>query len=189
MNEDELQDIVDDIEEDREEESNLIRSLKRVYIVIIILIILALLIINTNTGNFLVNLYASKVASSVLDADYNYELKSGGKVIFRQDVYENLLVIHDDNQQHEFKVCLTGFKTESNYYVTGLYEPRIINQEVFSVTAIRCNNETVVSLHSHPPMSCIFSNQDQTSFKQFKQTNPNGIYAVMCSENRMSFLE
>ena len=189
MDQDELQDIIDDIEEDKVEESNLIKSLKRVYILLIVLIIFSLLIINTNTGNYLMNIYASKIASSVLDADYNFELKSGGKVIFVQEVYEQLISIYDDNQEHEFKVCLTGFKTEDNYYVQGLYQPRIINQEVYSVTTIRCNNETIVSLHSHPPMRCIFSDQDQRSFGYFKQTNPNGIYALMCEKDRMSFLE
>jgi proteasome lid subunit RPN8/RPN11 len=219
-----LDDLKSSIEEARVEESKLVKGLKRVYILVIVLIIVTLLLMSTNAGYYILDFYSSNIASSKLTNDYAFEFNNG-VVHFEPDVYEDLLKIYYQNQEHEIKVCLIGYiatrqnndtalqnnkifmKNESNvneldclnnekncykeeldYYVIGLYIPKITKQEVYSVRAEICNQETIVSLHSHPPLRCIFSDQDQQSFEYFKSINPDAIYGLMCDKDRMSFM-
>ncbi len=174
-------------EHEHEEESPIKRFLKRTYIIIIALFLIVLLIVNTNAGYHLISLFNGKIISSTLQEDYSFDLKFGGKVFFKENIYEILREIYIKNQKAEFKACLTGYKEDNNYIVTGLYTPKIYAQDVFSVTSQICNNETIISLHSHPPFRCIFSEQDITSYNRFKQINEDAIIALMCDVDRLSF--
>ena len=172
---------------DEPEESPVKRFLKRTYIVIIALFLILLLIVNTNTGYHLISLFSGKIVSSTLQEDYSFDLRYGGKVFFEKNIYDVLRDIYIRNQKTEFKVCLTGDKEDNNYLITGLYTPKIYAQDVFSVTSQICNNSTIISLHSHPPLRCIFSEQDITSYNRFKQINSDGMIGLMCGEERLSF--
>jgi proteasome lid subunit RPN8/RPN11 len=49
-----------------------------------------------------------------------------------------------------------------------------------------CNKETIIDLHTHPFLHCIFSNQDIDSYEKYRKYNPDAIMALMCEENRVS---
>ncbi|MBN2368740.1 hypothetical protein JXC34_06985 [Candidatus Woesearchaeota archaeon] len=170
-----------------QEESRLKRFFKRAYIILLALFLVMLLLVNTNTGYHLLSVISGKIASSTLNENYEFELRGGIKVIFQKEIFEELRTLYQNNQKNEFKVCLTGNKQNSDYVVEGAYVPEIYKQDVYSVTSQICNNETIISLHSHPPMRCIFSEQDLKSYESFRRINPDGIIALMCGEERMNF--
>lgn len=173
----------------KKEESKLFKFLKRTYIVIIAFVLLTLLLVNTQTGYHLVSIISGNLVSSTLNEDYSFDLKQGGKVFFEESFWSQLSEYYKENQKYEFKLCLVGYKEENtdNFYVTNIYKPYIYKQDVFSVTSTPCNSSTIVSLHSHPPLHCIFSEQDMRSYEQFKQINPDGIVALMCDKEKFTF--
>ncbi len=182
-----LKEIADELEEDIKEESRLMQVFKRSYVIVISLILVFLLLANTNMGYHLVSLFSGRIVSSSMNPDYTFDLKLGGKAYFEKETYAELLQMYKENQKHEFKACLLGKKEGKDYFITGLYVPRIYNQEVYSVTSEMCNADTIISLHSHPPLRCIFSEQDIISYNRFKERNKNGIIGLMCGEERISF--
>ncbi len=173
----------------KEEESIVFRKLKRVYIVAIALILLALLLVNTQTGYHLINLASGNLVSSTLDENYSFDLKQGGKVYFEQSLWNVLEQYYKDNQKAEFKLCITGQKQGMDFYTESIYQPYIYSQDVFSVTATPCNSSTIISLHSHPPLHCVFSEQDMRAYETFRQISPDGIVALMCGDQKLTFYQ
>lgn len=182
-----LKEIAEELDEDIKEESKLMKLFKRSYIIVLSLIMVFLLLANTNMGYHLVSLFSGRIVSSTLNSDYSFDLKLGGKAYFEKEVYDRLLQMYNDNQKHEFKACLLGNKKDKDYFITGIYVPLIFKQEVYSVTSEMCNTSTIISLHSHPPLRCIFSEQDIISYNRFKERNKDGIIGLMCGEERISF--
>jgi hypothetical protein len=170
-----------------EEESKLKKLLKRTYVVGIALFLVFLFLVNTLPGYHIVSLVSGRLVSSTLQEDYSFSLKNGGIVIFQLAVFENLRELYLDNQQHEIKVCLTGDKNNSTYHVTGMYIPKIYHQDFRSVSSEFCNSETIVTLHSHPFLSCIFSDQDIKSFNNYRKSNPDALLGLMCEQERFTF--
>ncbi|HLG24413.1 MAG TPA: hypothetical protein VI564_05785 [Candidatus Nanoarchaeia archaeon] len=119
----------------------------------------------------------------------NNEIKINehAKIIFENSSYDSLLEIYYQNQQHEFKACLIGTKTEGNYYVNSIVIPQILHQDFSSVTAMPCKSDAVISLHSHPYKSCYFSLHDISTYKYVKEINSLAIMAVMCEAGRFNF--
>ena len=183
----EIKEVQEEHEELKKEESKLFKTLKRIYVIIIALVLLSLLLVNTQTGYHLVSLVSGKLVSSQLNEDYSFDLKQGGKVYFDELVWKQLSYIYENNQKHEFKVCVTGEKVNNSYYATGIYEPYIYKQDVFSVTYQPCNSSTIISLHSHPPLSCVFSQQDMRSYEMFQTINKDGIVGLMCDWDTLTF--
>ena len=177
------QEIVDELEE----ESKFVKIFKKLYLIVMALVLVTLLLVNTNTGYHLISFFSGRIVSSNINKDYSFDLKFGGKIFFSETVWNALSTVYQNNKKHEFKICLTGFKEDNNYYVKGIYMPKIYNQEVFSVTSQMCSKETIISLHSHPPFRCIFSEQDINSYNQFFRINPDAIIGLMCGETRLSF--
>jgi proteasome lid subunit RPN8/RPN11 len=183
-----LKKIAEEIEEDVKEESRLMKLFKKTYIIVITLIIVTLLLANTNLGYHMVTLLSGKIISSTMNPDFTFDLKYGGEVKISEPMMLRLQQLFRENQKTEFKACLLGKKEGDDYVVDDIYVPLIYKQEVYSVTSEMCSEGTIISLHSHPPMRCIFSEQDITSFNQFRQErNKDGIIALMCGEDRMSF--
>jgi proteasome lid subunit RPN8/RPN11 len=172
--------------EDYEEERKLKIFLKKTYLIIISVIIIVLLVINSAPGYHVISVLSGKIVSTTLNEDYTFDIYTG-QVVFEKEVFEKLQEIYFSNQKHEFKVCLIGEKQGSNYLVNDIYVPYIYRQDVFSVTSHPCNQSTIISLHSHPPLRCIFSEQDIISFNNFRKINPDGIIGLMCDEDRLSF--
>lgn len=185
MTENDLLDEELDIEE--QEESRLKIFLKKTYIIILAIILLLLFVINSAPGYHVISVLSGKIVSSTLNEDYTFDLKYGGKVLFEKGVFERLRQIYLANQKHEFKVCLQGYKENKNYFANDIYIPRIYKQDVFSVSSQLCDKDTIISLHSHPPLRCIFSQQDIRSFESFRRINPDGIIGLMCNKERLSF--
>lgn len=185
----EIKEFQEEREELKKEESKLFKFLKRTYIIVLALVIFTLLLVNTQTGYHLISLMSGNLVSSTLNNDYSFDLRQGGKIYFVKNTWDMLSTYYDENQKYEFKLCLTGYKEEnkSDYYITGIYQPYIYAQDVFSVTAQLCNSSTIVSLHSHPPLHCVFSEQDMRAYEQFQQINVEGILGLMCDKERMTF--
>jgi proteasome lid subunit RPN8/RPN11 len=177
---------IEDIDK-QEEESRFRKVLKKTYVLITVFLLLILFLVNTAPGYHLISVLSGKIVSSTLEEDYTFNLKYGGKVVFNKKVYENLRQIYQENQKHEFKACLQGEKKNKDYYVDGIYIPKIYSQDVFSVSSQICNSSTIISLHSHPPLRCIFSEQDIKSYNNFKQINPRAMLGLMCDEERLTF--
>ena len=149
----------------------------------LILIVLTYLV----PGNNLLDIIEGRFVSYPLEEDFFVSLRSGGKVIFGSEVYEELKIIYLEEQKNEFKVCLIGNKFGDDYKINDLKKPVIYNQDVFSVSAEQCGKETLIPLHSHPKNRCIFSFQDIKSYEAFKKINPDAIIGLMCEQKRFSF--
>ena len=150
---DDMKEYQEEREELKKEESRLFKFLKRTYIIIILFIILTLLLVNTQIGYHLISLASGSLVSSTLNEDYSFDLKQEGKIYFDILTWKALEDYYMDNQKYEFKLCLTGYKEKNttNYFISGIYQPYIYKQDVYSVTSEMCNSSTIVSLHSHPP--------------------------------------
>lgn len=110
--------------------------------------------------------------------------KDNIKYYFKPDVLDALQKYYVENQDAEFKLCLEGFVKEEGYYITSFYEPVIYFKNPITVHSAICNESTIIDLHSHPLRSCIFSDQDITTYRIL---NRKTIGAVMCDVNRFNF--
>jgi hypothetical protein len=182
---DKIQKDLDEIQKVLNEEDKPNR-LKKIYLGIISIFMLLLMITYVLPGYHLFYILSGQIVSTKV-IDYKANLKFGGSVIFDPQVYETLKTYYLANQKTEFKICLLGDKADNNYYVSDLYIPKTYSQTFQSVRAELCNEETIITLHTHPFLRCIFSNQDIRSYKVFKTVNPNGISGLMCSEDRFTF--
>lgn len=100
------------------------------------------------------------------------------QIVFENNSYNKLLDIYNQNKENEIKVCLTGIYN-GNYTIYDLYIPKIYSQTTREVVSEPCYN-SIISLHSHPRMFCIPSDQDFKSFSTFEQENT--LMMVMCKE-------
>jgi len=177
---------IDEEKNEEEKQSKVKLFLKKTYILLIALFLIFLLTINSGPGYHIISLLSGKVVSSTLNEDYTFTLKNGKNVFFGK-TFEILRETYRNNKDNEFKVCLTGEVKDGNYYVENIYVPKIIEQTPLSVTSSFCNEQTIISLHSHPPFRCIFSEQDIKSYNIFKQRNSQAIIGLLCEEERITF--
>jgi xanthine/uracil/vitamin C permease (AzgA family) len=186
--EDDLKNAKIEIKEIDEEEE--LRKLKRKKIFIAILgIFMAVLVITYLVpGSYVLSILEGQVTSYKLNSDLTIDLKNGDKIIFDNSTYEQLKQMYFAEQRSEFKACLEGYKENSNYLVTGLYVPETLSQSFSHVTANLCNNSTIISLHTHPYMHCIFSYQDIQGLDAVRKVNPDAIIGLMCETNRFNFV-
>jgi len=178
--------MVDD-NQDYEEESKIKKILKKTYVIVISLFLISLIFFSTSVGEHFLYYVAGRVVSSDMNSDYSFNLKNDVDILFDKTTFEALRKIYTDNYDQEVKVCLTGKKENKTYVVKGLYVPEIYEQGSFHVISAGCDKNTIISLHSHPPLRCIFSSQDHLSYAQFKQINPDGLLGLMCKEERFTF--
>jgi hypothetical protein len=184
MDKKELELLEEGLEEFKEEESEFKKALRKIYIIIIALFLVLLILANTLAGSFLVFSINGRISSvTIKDNVINFANKS---IYFEPAISDKLKQFYIDNQKTEIRLCLTGKKEGNNYNVTGIYTPEIYKKDVFSVTSRMCSRETVIDLHTHPFLHCIFSNQDITSYEKYRKYNPDAIMALMCEENRFS---
>jgi proteasome lid subunit RPN8/RPN11 len=108
------------------------------------------------------------------------------KIFFQNETYDMLRTIYFRNQQHEFKACLLGYQTGTDYIVTNIALPEIISQDLRSVTAKPCPRSTIIDLHSHPVKRCHFSLHDLHVYDRIRNQNPSNLIAVMCEHNRFN---
>ena len=179
--------IIDDLEFELEDEEIIKNKTKKKRILTISVLLIALVVINSYSGYHIINYFNTLMVSTTIDNNFEMNLKYGGKINFDIKTFTKLQNYYLKNQELEFKACLTGKKDNNDYYVTGMYFPKMIQQTVHSVRAEMCNKETIISLHTHPYLSCIFSEQDMKTYSKFIITNPDSIYGLMCAKNRFTF--
>lgn len=177
-------------EKNSPEHKSLINLLKFLMIFSAILVIILIFLTYTGGGSGL-EFLKSRVVSYKINGNI-ININNNQRIVFvndltNQDIYSELKQFYLTNQEKEFIVCLTGNKTNNDYYITGLYVPDIYQQTVYSVTSEQCNSETIIPMHSHPPNRCIFSDQDIESFNRFREKNPDAIFGVMCDVDRFGF--
>lgn len=167
------------------EESKIKSFIKKLSLFLIFLFLLYLFLSIFLFGFNIFSILEGRVESNKLDS-FKVDFKNGS-VIFNEDVYSQLKQIYLTTQKNEFKVCLTGYKKDLNYFVDGLYIPKTFEQTFNSVEAQICDDKTIISLHSHPFKRCLFSSQDIQNFNYFRKINPDGIIGLMCEVDRFTF--
>lgn len=178
--------IPEDFNPEPEEQHPALKVISNIFFGVMAVFIAFLFISYFVPGNSLTTYFQGRTASATIE-DYQVDIKGGGIVVFEPEVYNKLLAIYEEEQEHEFKVCLHGRKEGADYFVDGLSVPTLFSQSVFSVSAAQCDNTTVISLHSHPFRSCVPSSQDLRSQQAFKQINPDSIGGLICENNRFTF--
>ena len=126
------------------------------------------------------------IDSSVLEDDMSLSLNFGGHLYFINGSYETLLDIYNENELLEIKACLFGEKLNDDYFISEVVQPVIYSQSYTHVSAERCSNSSLVSLHSHPYKSCYPSHQDFVSFSYVKMENNDSQMAIMCDKTRFN---
>ncbi|MEM3374313.1 MAG: hypothetical protein QXE31_03770 [Candidatus Woesearchaeota archaeon] len=186
-----LIELEDEILESQQEESELKKILKKTYIILITFFIIFLLISNL-LGFHILNILFGKIISTEINDNYEIILNNK-KIIIGKENYNALLSIFRQNQKSEIKMCLYGnISNEQNlgyqvYNVKGIYIPKIYGSDVYKVVSEICDDKTLIELHTHPILHCIFSNQDIESYNQIKWDSPNVIIGLMCDEKRFNF--
>lgn len=173
------------IMEEWEEERKPSLTLKIIVIAIIILIVLFFAI----SGTIREILYGI-FKSSKIKGDFSIDIKNieyAEKLIFINNSYSKLLEVYDENIQLEFKACLLGYIEEKDYIISEIFIPEMSLQTATKVISEPCPSETLVSLHSHPELHCLPSDQDMVSYIKLKESNEKAILAVMCSKERFNF--
>ena len=113
----------------------------------------------------------------------NDEIYFSDKTIyFGNSTYSRLLEIYDKNLGREFKACLIGIY-DKDYFIYDLYIPKTYEQQPSEIISEPC--DAIISLHSHPKMFCIPSQQDFKSFKQEK----SDLMLIMCEKDRFTIYE
>ncbi|MBS3131841.1 hypothetical protein J4212_05385 [Candidatus Woesearchaeota archaeon] len=167
------------------EESEGFRIFKKAIIVFVSIFLMFLFLSYFLLGNNIFDILASR--SSSFTASNGRIIFGGGTITFQEEAYQNLLEIYNENQQHEFKACLMGYKSGKNYFVEKIEAPKIISQDFSSVRAEPCREGTIIDLHSHPYKSCYLSVHDLTTLKYVKAANKDAFLGVMCEPDRFNF--
>ena len=89
-------------------------------------------------------------------------------------------------QEVEFSVCLEGYKSGDDYYVTYAYQPEMYSQSFNQVSFERCSEETLIMLHTHPYKSCTASDTDMNTLASNQVDNPELLMVVMCEPDKFS---
>ncbi|MBU0962615.1 MAG: hypothetical protein KKD48_01790 [Nanoarchaeota archaeon] len=163
-------------EEEIEEKPSLF---KRIF-VIIIAIFLLILMLSYFTLFGVRDILEGIAGSHKMQDDKIYFFNK--TISFENNSYNRLLEIYDKNLGNEFKACLVG-EYDKNYFIYDLYIPKTYEQKPSEVISEPC--DSIISLHSHPKMFCIPSQQDFKTFKQEK----SDLMLVMCEKDRFTIYE
>ncbi|MBR9676159.1 hypothetical protein GOV05_04065 [Candidatus Woesearchaeota archaeon] len=128
----------------------------------------------------------SNLISERVDDTYSLNLEDGTLIVFSENVY-NLLSATYNVDDKEFKVCLKGSVDGSLITLDDYYLPKIISRTFMMVRSEACDNETIVSMHSHPSGWCYFSKQDIRSYENLKERNPEAFIGLICGVDRFNF--
>ncbi|MAG92030.1 hypothetical protein CMO83_05120 [Candidatus Woesearchaeota archaeon] len=167
-------------------ESKFSKIIKKSSIVIISLVMVFLIISYVLPRYSIFRIIAGQLNSYEVD-DNVIILKNNQKIIFENNTYDELLGIYLDNQEHEFKACLIGNKQDNNYHVEKIEIPKIFSQTFSSVSAEPCEQDAIISLHSHPFKSCFLSVHDVRGYRFVRDINEDAIIGIMCESNRFNF--
>ena len=190
--------IQNDAENDNTEESKFSRFFKRLSLFIIGIFLVYLSLTYLGIGPYMLQIFEGQIVSTEVNENFTLAIGNQTKVMFEKEVYHELLAYYVAHQRYEFAACFFGnvteikttdneTTTEKTYVLTEMEIPRMYSQSVHRVISTGCPTETLVSLHTHPYKHCLFSEQDINSFFIFRQRAPNGLFALMCEEDRFTF--
>ncbi len=176
---------------DKTEESKYASLFKRLFLFFIGIFLLYLSLTYLGIGSYMLQIFEGQIVSKEVNENFTIAIGNQTTVIFEQNVYNDLLVYYIAHQRYEFAACFFGNLTqiagEKVYTLTAMEIPHMYSQSVHRVLHAGCPQETLVALHTHPYKQCLFSEQDINSFFTFHKSAPNGLYALMCEENRFTF--
>jgi hypothetical protein len=166
---------VEEIEEPR---------IKRIFVIIIALFLIFLMlsfaVVTFPVDDIIVSLTSSaKIQDGLVQQDIEIQ--------FNTNTYDELLEIYNDQQAHEFKVCLLGEIQEEVYHIDQIIIPITFSQTFNQVVSEPCPQETLIALHSHPFNHCIASEQDLNNLEEAKKVNPDAVIGIMCAPERFNF--
>jgi hypothetical protein len=151
-----------------------------------------LLLIGFFLLTLIVSLSFSYYVSNIITSEQttnNVLMFKNETVTFEGNTLKLLQQHYLDNEHREIKACLYGIKEYTNYRVTKIEFPRVIDASVHHVRAIPCPINTLIDLHSHPINSCLASEHDVTIYNEFrKPSNPDLRIMIMCSKNRFAIV-
>jgi len=160
------------------EESKIKKIIIKILAIFLIILMLTFFLTSTHTRLTLAGL----IESSNMD---NLKIKNTN-IIFNNEVKKELNKLYHQNLELEFKVCLSGNIEENTYYINQIYQPETYHQSYNKVIAEPCKDTDLISLHSHPHLRCIPSEQDLKNHNNLKQKNPKALMMIMCEENRFN---
>lgn len=167
---------MEDYQEEIEEKPSLFRKIFAVIIAVFLLILMLSYFTLYGVRDILEGL----VGSHKIQDDKIYF--SNKTIHFDNNSYDKLLEIYNKNLDKEFKACLTGVY-DKDYFIYDLYIPKTYEQQPSEVISEPC--DSIISLHSHPKMFCIPSQQDFKTFKQEK----SDLMLIMCEKDRFTIYE
>ncbi|MBS3172574.1 hypothetical protein J4438_03270 [Candidatus Woesearchaeota archaeon] len=147
--------------------------------IFLIILILSYLLISYPLFSILGSIFESELAQD------NNIVVGNITVTFQNNTYKQLQNMYYSNQSTEFAVCLLG-KKETEYIITSMYTPHIIEQAFDHVKFNQCSEDTLILLHSHPFRRCIASEQDLKLLNQSRQLSNQTIIIIMCEPNRFT---
>ncbi len=163
-----------------EEESELQRRIKRIAKIIMSLFLIMLIL------SFLV---PDDVLQSLIEQKQIKENRiESGKItiLFEQDIYQTLKEIYLQNQLTEISLCLKGKIINNTYSVSSFYRPKTFFATPISISSAKCDENTIITLHTHPFNNCLLSYQDVISYKSYGDEKL--ITMVMCSIDGFALL-
>lgn len=158
---------------------------KKIPVVIMGFFLIFLIITGLMGGQWIADIFQGQLISDKV-VDFQVEVNDNLTIIFEQAAYNGLLDYYNKNQETEFKACLTGEIKNDIYFIKDLYYPQQTAQ-FNKVVYTSCNQETIVSLHSHPYKHCLPSEQDLITAESYKEQNPKAIMAILCEPARLTF--
>jgi len=155
----------------------------------VVLISLSIFLIILVTSYFLLSYPIFPILASIFESKttQNNVIDLGDfYIVFENGTFDKLQRLYRGYPSTEFVSCLEGDINGSNYIISNLYIPQIIDQSFNHVTFKRCSDNALILLHSHPYKRCIASSQDLKTLEELKDTNPDLIIIIMCENNRFS---
>lgn len=143
--------------------------------------ILIVLIVSFSFSNPLVNFLKSV---KVIDGKVTLP---NAEIVFTNQTLERLQNEFVNNQHREIKACLFGQK-DTNYIISDISFPHIIDASVVHVESIRCPQTVLIDVHSHPIYKCVASDVDKASLKALKEQNPSVLGLIMCAKDRFALV-
>jgi len=165
--------------EEEEEESVLKKIMVGTIALFLIFLVVSLALASPNIQNIIISLLVSDVIEEGL-------VEQDVTVQFEEKVYEELVAMYQDNQAHEFKVCLKG-TYDTVYFIDELIVPETFSQSYNQVISEACPKYTLIALHTHPYRHCIASGQDLKNLENAKKANPDALIGIMCEPGRFNF--
>ncbi|MBR9690944.1 hypothetical protein GOV08_04640 [Candidatus Woesearchaeota archaeon] len=171
--------IYEDFDENNLEEDKPSKIKKRIIIFLSVFMIILMVSLSLPLSRL-----GSRAVSEKIESNYKIELKGGYEIYFEEETYK-VIRQRFGLGTDEFKICLKGRVQEKTYFIFDYYFPEVAHSSFTNVVSKICDKDTLLSLHSHPSMFCIFSKADIASYE--KLDNPDAFIGLICDVDRFNF--